>query len=329
MKPPVGPTTDIRTATYDGALRTVFKEMSNSGSHAKTTSSAFGCGDNPAGSTDAVIVAAHCILKGQRKGIDMLVEKGGPDIILHLEMDPSPQKCTVVSDEVKALLSTVKNARLHEGRLGTSTRDICVIRIVIEVGGDVYVVFVSPSLMPDEFSGTLFHGMMTILEGLGLSIERLAAKFEQVVLHFAVDGSLTCELVLDFASFLANSSFPNVIILDKAICYMHNLNRVTQEYCERSTFKLEPYTSFAKLLTIGSHWDNFSSGVLKEAASEAKLEWHQWLAPPPEAKEQIDRVVALCFPNFKKTEETKETSCVSHGFSECQAQTRWQNRTPL
>ena len=82
--------------------------MSNGGSHEKATSSAFGSGAHHSGSTDIVIVAGQCILKGQRKGIDKLVDLGGPDIILHLELDPSPQKCTLVTDEVKALLSVAK-----------------------------------------------------------------------------------------------------------------------------------------------------------------------------------------------------------------------------
>ena len=91
---------------------------------------------------------------------------------------------------------------------------------------------------------------MEEIAALGVDIHELSKSFDEVLLHFAVDGAATCELVVDYIKCLVQP-LGNIIVLDSSGCLMHSSNRVCCDHAMRSKLNLKGIFSMTRLMYIG------------------------------------------------------------------------------
>ena len=137
---------------------------------------------------------------------------------------------------------------------------------------------------------------MEDMAALGLGIRELSKSFEEVLLHFAVDGAATCELVVDYIKCLVQP-LGNVNVLDSSGCLMHSSNRVCCDHAMRSKLNLKGTFSMTKLMYIGSYFDSFTKAVIEVALED--MQWEPIGGPHLGAGEEHERLLNLLVPDHE------------------------------
>ena len=122
----------------------------------------------------------------------------GPLCVLHWQFDGTPQK--VVLEEASSIdaLGGAGDQEAFKKQGKDGTRDVLVQKGVFITPEIVEDIFAKPRILGDQTSVTNLDAVMEEMAALGVDIHELSKSFHEALLHFAVDGAATCELVVDY-----------------------------------------------------------------------------------------------------------------------------------
>lgn len=173
-------------------------------------------------------------------------------------------------------------------------------------------------MLGDQTSLTNLNALMHELTFLHLDLQKLSQSYDQVVLHFSLDGSPTVlllsfvfvehttkqvELVVDYVGTLVGP-LGNVILCSNTSCMLHALNRIVADHVGKkdSRFDMTGLCSLTKLAHLGLYFDKFAAMVKTLAVRDPIWEQHG----PAEGGHHARQAVALCLPNLDKQSSKKK-----------------------
>ena len=279
-----------KTLSVAGILRKVFKD-SECGVHSED-SNVFESGGGNSTNSDVVIVTASVLLEEQRAAIAKRVEEGGSICVLHWELDGTPQRMSFQCSSTPELLS---RGQKDTERASSGCRDVLVQKGVFIAPDYSEDIFVKPRVLGDQTSATLLECVMKEMAATGVDLQRLSQQFDEVLLHFGIDGAATCELTVNYIKCLV-IELQNIIVLDSSPCLLHAINRICADHTLRSRLGLGGLFSLTKLMYIGSYFDAFCKAVVAQALDT--FHWDQFGGALPGLAVLHERLVRAAIPDL-------------------------------